>query len=171
MCNEPSILKAGARRTGKTVLAIHMIKHLTKIFDYDDIILISNTAEIEVNGLFNFVNPKKRFLPEDQDIVLEAYFKHQDKLVKQKKISRVMIILDDLDLDRKSIYINKLFTQGRHYFFTVLMLVQYPRLTVTPQIRSNIDVLFTSKQSEQGVKALYDAINLQLGKELFQKFI
>ena len=82
-----------------------------------------------------------------------------------------MIILDDLDLDRKSIYINKLFTQGRHYFFTVLMLVQYPRLTVTPQIRSNIDVLFTSKQSEQGVKALYDAINLQFGKDLFQNFI
>ena len=72
---------AGARRTGKTVLAIHLIKHLTKLFDYDDIILISNTAEIEVNGLFNFVNPKKKFLPEDQDAVLEAYFNHQKKLV------------------------------------------------------------------------------------------
>ena len=62
---DPSVLIAGARRTGKTVLAIHLIKHLTKLFDYDDIILISNTAEIEVNGLFNFVNPKKKFLPED----------------------------------------------------------------------------------------------------------
>ena len=61
LCEDPSILIAGARRTGKTVLAIHLIKHLTKLFDYDDIILISNTAEIEVNGLFNFVNPKKRF--------------------------------------------------------------------------------------------------------------
>ena len=63
--NDPAVLIAGARRTGKTVLAVHLIKHLTKIFDYDDIVLISNTAEIEVNGLFDFINPKKRFLPKD----------------------------------------------------------------------------------------------------------
>ena len=34
-----------------------------------------------------------------------------------------MVILDDLDLSRKSTYVDKLFTLGRHYFFTVIMLV------------------------------------------------
>ena len=62
---DPSIIIAGARRTGKSVLAVHLIKHLAKIFDDDDIVLISNTDEIEVNGSFDFINPKKKFLPQD----------------------------------------------------------------------------------------------------------
>ena len=55
-----------------------------------------------------------------------------------------MIVLDDIDLNRKSDYVNKFFTLGRHYFFTVIMLVQYPKLAVTAQIRSNLDILFLS---------------------------
>ena len=55
-----------------------------------------------------------------------------------------MIVLDDIDLNRKSDYVNKLFTLGRHYYFTVIMLVQYPKLAVTAQIRSNLDILFLS---------------------------
>ena len=42
-----------------------------------------------------------------------------------------MIVLDDIDLNKKSDYVNKLFTQGKHYYFTVIMLVQYPKLAVS----------------------------------------
>ena len=43
-----------------------------------------------------------------------------------------MVILDDIDTRRKSDYVDMLFTQGRHFYFTVIMLVQYPRQAVTP---------------------------------------
>lgn len=49
---DSSIVVAGMRRTGKSVLAVNVLKHLTDLYVYDNIMLFSSTATIEVNGSF-----------------------------------------------------------------------------------------------------------------------
>ena len=58
---DASILIAGQRRCGKSVLAVNLLKYMTEMYDYKAIVLISDTAHIEVNGSFDFLDKKLIF--------------------------------------------------------------------------------------------------------------
>ena len=56
---DSAILIVGARRSGKTVLCSNVLNIITNKYQYYSIILFSETADIELNGIFKkIVNHK-----------------------------------------------------------------------------------------------------------------
>ena len=53
---DASILIAGQRRCCKSVLAVNLLKCMTEMYDYKAIVLISDTAHIEANRSFDFLD-------------------------------------------------------------------------------------------------------------------
>ena len=88
---------------------------------------------------------------------------------KEKKY--MIIVLDDINLNKRSKLLDDLYSKSRHYNIMVMTLVQFSKIVVTNIIRSNIDVLFMSKQNNSGLESMYESINTDFNKKDFYKFI
>ena len=66
---DASILIAGQRRCGKSVLAVNLLKYMTEMYDYKAIVSISDSAHIEANGSFDFLDKKLIFKGNKMDEV------------------------------------------------------------------------------------------------------
>ncbi|KAL4500862.1 hypothetical protein ABPG72_020096 [Tetrahymena utriculariae] len=168
---DSSILIAGQRRSGKTVLAIHLLYYLTQKYEYHSIVLFSDTAAIETNGSFQFLNKSLIFESKEMDEVIPKLMKYQANLKMKKQQKYMIILLDDINLNKKSKLLDDLYSKSRHYNIMVMTLVQYSKIVITNIIRSNIDVMFISKQNNSGLESLYECINTELDKREFYKFI
>ncbi|KAL4469120.1 hypothetical protein ABPG72_005890 [Tetrahymena utriculariae] len=166
---DSSILIAGQRRSGKTVLAIHLLYYLTQKYEYHSIVLFSDTAAIETNGSFQFLNKSLIFESKEMDEVIPKLMKYQANLKMKKQQKYMIILLDDINLNKKSKLLDDLYSKSRHYNIMVMTLVQYSKIVITNIIRSNIDVMFISKQNNSGLESLYECINTELDKREFYK--
>lgn len=174
---DASVLIAGRRRAGKTVMAVHLLYLLTNKFCYQNIILFSNTHKIEDNGAFEFIDRRNVFKGDDMDEMLPKLMAYQEKeKLKSKgkdpsKRKYMIIVFDDLNLNKRSKALDLLFSMGRHYYICVIVLVQYTRIVITNIIRTNIDILLMSDQNDSGMEAMFQCINTAMRKKDFYKFI
>ena len=83
----------------------------------------------------------------------------------------MIIVLDDINLNKRSKLLDDLYSKSRHYNIMVITLVQYSKIVVTNIIRSNIDILFMSKQNNSGLESMCECINTELDKREFYRFI
>ena len=133
-----SIIVYGQRRTGKTTWLLWMMWLLKDRFD--EIVVYSSTHH---EGTFQkFVNPKMCFSVYREG-VMQACINHQ-KARKQKgeKMPRVLVVMDDVldqmkDL-RRSDALLQLFTQGRHFNISIVILSQHCK-ALPPAFRKNVD--------------------------------
>lgn len=165
--NDSVVVFIGKRRTGKSFL----VKDL--LYYHQDLPLgtiISGTES--ANRFYGNIVPGM-FIHDDYDPqIIENVFKRQKmirrKLDKEEETKgkgnsnidpRAFLILDDLMFDDTWIRdknVRRLFFNGRHYFLTFLITMQYP-LGIPPNLRTNVDYAFILRENNiQNRKKIYD---------------
>ena len=167
--NNSFILIVSKRNSGKTVLTKNLIYVLYQKYNYDSIILFSETAHFNTDYNFLPKNCVFKFNKIEQQIkkILD-YSANKRKL---KKKFHILIILDDVILNNKSIYLNLISWLGRHHFITCICSVQYCKGLISSVIRNNLDYIFFSDVGYVQIEALYECIWTNLNKKEFIKYI
>jgi hypothetical protein len=146
-----SMVIYGMRFVGKTVLCHHIIEKLHERFD--DAYLLSETVKLQPDAW--------HFVPEDNvaDFFDEALLKKILDTQKEKrdevgkdKLPHVLVVLDDVVSDInvvRSEVLNKMFTLGRHYNLSVILLSQNACASgsISLQARNNCGYAITSNMN------------------------
>lgn len=161
------------RNTGKTVIALNLIKDMLITHDYNYICLFSDTA--------NF-NPQWDFIKKDLIFSLESdklekimeYQKEKIEKSKNKKDDEIvsgLIIVDDVQLNKKNKILENLFTMGRHYKLTIIVTCQYCKHLISPILRNNIDYLMIGDVTSESLKTLYDCMSVSISFKDFKDYV
>lgn len=143
------------RNSGKTKLVLNLIKYYFDKYNYDIIYLFSKTALF--NKDWSFID--KKYISDLDENILQKIIKYQKNNITKNKNINIIIIFDDVKLTSISKSLSDLFSIGRHYNITILLSVQFPRLIVSPLIRSNIDYLFFSQLNNNTLHTIYESIS------------
>ena len=147
------------RNCGKT----HLMEYLTdnflqnKLFDY--VILFSETAHL--SGDFSEILDKKCILSDFNEQSIDKICKFQEKQKKLKKDKQALIIIDDSISCVGHMFqslIEKLFSKGRHWNISIVLINQYIKHAISPIVRSNIDYLLYSVNSISILTYIYDLV-------------
>lgn len=149
----------GARRTGKSFFTRWLLYYLTLLGkEYDAVFVFSGTA---MNNQFSMVSRKFQWERWDNDAadVLEEVFSRQHDIVQHnsecteesemKKVPQILVIWDDvfhggdgsLNLGKRGEIMTKVYTQGRHYSISCVLLGQ--DMKMCSRLRKNADVLLS----------------------------
>lgn len=160
------------RNSGKSVLVIDLIYHLTQKHKYNSIVLFSKTANFSIKNDWSFIQNKYIFEGVDDNIIQEI-MDHQKSRIKQKnnENTHIMLVFDDLALHKKSKMLEELFTLGRHMHITTIVSVQYCKNLISPTIRGNIDYLFFSVISNDSIDPIYRSIYTKMNLKDFYQFL
>ncbi len=157
----PSIVLAGRRRSGKGILTKDLCYSYFRGQKLQSCFLFSPTAEIAING-FSFVPMEYRYTEIDVDVI-DRILKRQEYLIKNDPRGnyKILIIIDDIissnDAKQQKI-LDKLFICARHYQISLIVCYQYVKKDFSPIQRDNVDIIFTFQQSNFDNK---DALNRQ----------
>jgi len=157
----PSIVLAGRRRSGKGILTKDLCYNYFRGQKLQSCFLFSPTAEIAING-FDFVPFEYRYTEIDIDVI-DRIMRRQEYLIKNDPRGnyKILIIIDDIissnDAKQQKI-LDKLFICARHYQISLIVCYQYIKKDFSPVQRDNVDIIFTFQQSNFDNK---DALNRQ----------
>jgi len=158
--DNPSIVLAGKRRSGKNVLCKDLCYNFFR-GKVKNVFVFSPTSEIAING-YDYVPFEFRYTEVDIDVI-ERIMKRQEYLIRNdpKGDHRTLIIIDDIiasnDAKQQKI-LDKLFICARHYQISLIVSYQYIKKDFSPVQRDNVDVIFCFQQSNFDNK---QALNLQ----------
>jgi len=158
--DNPSIVLAGKRRSGKNVLCKDLCFNFFR-GKIKNVFVFSPTSEIAING-YDYVPFEFRYTEVDIDVI-ERIMKRQEYLIRNdpKGDHRTLIIIDDIiasnDAKQQKI-LDKLFICARHYQISLIVSYQYIKKDFSPVQRDNVDVIFCFQQSNFDNK---QALNLQ----------
>ena len=148
-----AISMIGVRNSGKSVMIQAMIKELIKAKRVDMVIVMSGSAKL--NNDYSFL-PESVVMEFNSDLLGKMWEK-QVKLKEAGKAEHIFIVFDDVLANKEAIrneYINKIWTQGRHVFFSSAILSQYPAYVCSPTILGNSDMILYSKMNRQSLEKL-----------------
>ena len=158
------------RNSGKTVLNKNLLKYLLDTYDYQFMVLFSDTAHF--NRDYEDIFDKDFIYKSDQlDDKIEKILKIQERNISRNNIIHGLIVLDDVKIYKKSKLLIDLSTKARHFKLTVICSVQYCKELISSSIRSNIDYVFFSDMNENALMAIYQSIHLKENFKTFQKFV
>ena len=163
------ILVASKRCSGKSVLVRHLVKHLLDTYDYQAILLFSETADL--NEDYNFVESCFIYKTSQIEEKIKKILDIQAKNVKSKKQVNILIILDDVQVHAKSKELVNLSTMSRHYHITVLLSLQYPKQLCSSSVRNNLDGIFFSDLGENALRAIYESLHTNMNFKQFQQYV
>jgi len=158
--DNPSIVLAGKRRSGKNVLCKDLCYNFFR-GKVKNVFVFSPTSEIAING-YDYVPFEFRYTEVDIDVI-DRIMKRQEYLIRNdpKGDHRTLIIIDDIiasnDAKQQKI-LDKLFICARHYQISLIVSYQYIKKDFSPVQRDNVDVIFCFQQSNYDNK---QALNLQ----------
>ena len=147
------------RNSGKTHLMQYLTNHLLENELIDYCILFSETAHL--SGDFSELLPKKSILDKFDEKSINKIIKYQEKQKAKKKKTQCLIIVDDsiscVNNDFQKL-INKLFSKGRHWNISVVLINQYIKDVISTIVRNNIDYLLYSTNSTNILEYIYDIV-------------
>jgi len=111
------------RNSGKSVLTKNIVYNLYNKFDYDSIFIFSETSTF--TGDYDFIPKECHFKFKNIDNQIKKIMNYTEKKRKNNKSFSVLLILDDVILNKKSNVLNDLSTLGRHHLITTICSVQY----------------------------------------------
>jgi len=158
--DNPSIVLAGKRRSGKNVLCKDLAYNYFR-GKVKNVFVFSPTSEIAING-YDYVPFEFRYTEVDID-VLDRIMKRQEYLIRNnpKGDYRILILIDDIissnDAKQQKV-IDRLFISARHFQISLIVSYQYIKKDFSPVQRDNVDVIFCFQQSNFDNK---DALNKQ----------
>ena len=147
------------RGSGKSELVKYLLQSYYK--EFDKIVIISATENI--NKFYQqmpFIDPKFIYDKYDESFVnglMKAMARKNEGLKKgNKNMKHVLLILDDICSSfntHSSQSLEKLFTTGRHYGISVVIVQQYI-CSIPPIVRNNCDYICVSQMNKQGLDLL-----------------
>ena len=163
------ICNISKRASGKTNLTRNLVKHLLDLYEYDLILIFSETSHF--NKDYDFIPQHQMFKTSDIEGKVEKILKLQYKNIKKNKKIHLLIILDDVHLTAKSKQLCNLGSLGRHYLITTICNFQYSKGICSSSIRNNIDYFFISQLGEPALRSVYDNICINMSYKNFEKFV
>ena len=163
------IVICSKRCSGKSVLVKNLVKDMLDKYEYQLIIMFSETAHLQDD--FNFIAPEQMFRTDDLEEKIGKILKLQEKNIKKQKKVNLLIILDDVKLHNKSKQLINLSSLGRHFYCTVIMSVQFCKNLCNSTIRGNVDYWVFSDLSEIGLRAIYESIHIPYSYRQFDEFV
>jgi len=161
LVKNPFICVIGKRASGKTILSQHLLLHMYEQKKIDECIVISPTDKM--NPKYNNIVDVRYH--EYSEKLIEELLKIQTnriELAKQNNTrpKNVAILLDNClaqkGLWSKSQAMMELLFNGRHYFITIILTMQFP-LGIAPEIRANFDYIFLAKDDYiSNIKRMHD---------------
>lgn len=157
-----SVMVLGKRRSGKTTLSKHITQYLDSKINRFVAFCGNLDAQVEWKSVIPplFVHGKNleslRNIVAQQDEMVSCYTEKKQDIPKEV---RICIIMDDCGCDKdflKTKVVKDLFSNGRHYGITIVILCQYI-YQIDPEIRTNIDYLAILRQTNvKNIKKIYD---------------
>lgn len=163
------ILITSRRCSGKSVIVRNLVKNLLDLYDFNVMILFSETAEL--NNDYNFIDKSFIYKTSQIEEKLNKLLKIQERNVKNNKEINILIILDDVQIHSKSKELINLSTLGRHFKITVILSLQYPKQLCSSSIRNNLDYVIFSDLGEIALKAVYDSIHIPYNFRKFEEYV
>ena len=177
------------RCTGKSVLSEYVINKLLDEKKLDIVYVFSKTCmlgdnwkSIPLKYRYEDINYKKiaKILKYQMDKVKADTAKNKKKKSGKpnKNLKQVCLIFDDvIDSSGSSAkgqflnLVNELFARGRHFKISVMICNQYVKNVITPTVRSNIDYLFLSCNTNEVLYYVYSLVIYKGNKNDFVDFI
>ena len=157
------------RNCGKTHLMQYLTNHFLENKLFDLCILFSETAKL--SGDFSEILPKQCIIPDFNQKSIDKIIKYQEKV--KSKGKQCLVIIDDsiscVDNSFQSL-VNKLFSKGRHWNISIVLINQYIKNVVSTVVRSNIDYLLYSVNSTTVLEYLYELVIYDGNKKEFIKW-
>ena len=151
-----SMAVASKRATGKTMLISVLIKALLEDKAVDMVLVMSQTQH--VNADYSFL--PKRLRQAFSEDVIKKLMDTQGKVPKKKR-EQVLLVLDDVLSDKeaeKSRFIKRLYTLGRHYDISIILISQTSNVALTPAIKQNSDWILYSRQNRYMLESLWSSV-------------
>ena len=158
------------RASGKTKLMLNLIKYMLDKYEFDQIILFSETGQW--NEDFKWLD--KKYIYKLNDDTINKIIEYQKKNLLKNKVKNVLMLLDDLKIMTLSKSLCNIFSFGRHVKVTLIMSLQFCRCILAPALRSNIDYLFISEINNNSIQTVYESISTKkIFKDIkeFESFI
>ena len=147
---------ASKRNTGKTVLISCLIRELLERKAVDMVLVMSQTQH--VNDDYKFLPPRLRQSFSEE--VIKKMMDSQGKVPKKKR-DQILLVLDDVLSDKdaeKSRFIKRLYTLGRHYDISIILISQTSNVALTPAIKQNSDWLLYSRQNRYMLESIWSTV-------------
>lgn len=148
-----------SRRSGKS----YMVSNLAHYFltneenKIDYIYMFSHTGAFDDN--YEWID-KSVVFPASVQAMNTGVANILDIQKRTGRKSHVLIIFDDIDLDKEVSGINKLAVAGRHYKVTTILSAQVTNHAVSNAIKNNTTYLFWRKLSSKAIKdQIYSIVN------------
>ena len=154
------------RNTGKTMLISCLIQELVKQKKADLVLVMSQTAG--VNDDYWFINPRLR--QTFSELTIKKLMDRQGK-VKKGQREQVLLVLDDVLSSKEaenSRFIKRLYTLGRHYDISVILISQTSNVALTPAIKQNSDYILYSRLNRYQLAALHESVTNMDKREFIQ---
>ena len=164
MVDHPSIVMIAKRGSGKSWICRAILKHLNTI---PVGLIIAPTDKMSM--FYGTFFPDSYIHYEYKSEIIEKLIFRQEQMIEKRKKYKAMgkyvdarsiIIMDDC-LAKKGSWmkdqpISELLFNGRHYYITYILTMQYP-LGITPELRGNFDYIFLMADNFQSnLKRMYD---------------
>ena len=163
------ILLASKRMSGKTIMVQNLIKYFLNKYDFDIILMISDTARFTKD--YDFIDKDLIFKTDEMEDKISKILKIQEKNIKNNKLVNILLILDDVKVHSKSKELINVATLGRHLKITCILSSQYPKQLVSSSIRNNLSYVLINDLGETALKAIYESIHIKFSFREFQEFV
>ena len=144
------------RNTGKTMMISVLIQELVKQGKADLVMVMSQT--VGVNDDYWFINPRLR--QPFNEATIKKLMDRQSK-VKKSEREQCLLVLDDVLSSKdaeNSRFIKRLYTLGRHYDISVILISQTSNVALTPAIKQNSDYILYSRLNRYQLAALHESV-------------
>lgn len=149
-----------SRRSGKsymvTNLAHYFLTNTENRVDY--VYMFSHTATFDTDN-YQWLD-KRIVFPASVPAMNRGVQNILDIQNRTHRKSNILVIFDDIDLDKEVHGINKLAIAGRHYNITTILSAQVTNHAVSNAIKNNTTYLFWRKLSSKAIKDhIYSVVN------------
>jgi hypothetical protein len=151
-----SMSVASKRNTGKTLLVSVLIKALLDADAVDVVLVMSQTQH--VNDDYSFL--PQRLRQSFSEDTIKKLMDLQGKVPKKQR-EQVLLVLDDVLSDKdaeRSRFIKRLYTLGRHYDISIILISQTSNVALTPAIKQNSDYLLYSRQNRYMLESIWSSV-------------
>ena len=147
----------------------NLIKYFLDKYDFDVIIMISDTARFTKD--YDFIDKNLIFKTDEMEEKIKKILQIQEKNIKKNKLVNILIILDDVKVHSRSKELINIATLGRHLKITCILSSQYPKQLVSSSIRNNLSYVLINDLGEQALKAIWESLHIKYSFREFQEFV
>ena len=162
-----SICVMSKRNSGKSVFVNDLVQQLLVNNKVDSVIVFSATAMYN-NDYKNI--PKSHILQYSDNKIRQIMNLQKKKPVSQR--NQVLVVLDDLlGSVKNSDEILKLYSLGRHFNITPVLISQTANRLISPTIKNNSDHMFISRLNRQQLTDLWKSCITNMSKKSFEHLV